>query len=222
MKRNTYLIFIGSLFFFYTGTLYAAFDLKVTANPEIALPGERIEYTLIVTNTNTSQLTGVVLQSLISNSLTVNYLNLTDVGDGGTCPGTSCQSNERITWNLGVIAANSSRTVRYEAVVQTGNSAPLEGTVLTTQIDLSTDSGDTTVNKDVTITQTPGLDLGIAVNRDPVAPGETLTYIVNFGNRGTTNQLNNKLRVVLRISMVQLLRVADPTAVLWSGTWVHC
>ena len=195
MKRNAYLLFIGSLFCFYTGTLHAAFDLKVIANPETALPGERIEYTLIVTNTNTSQLTGVVLQSLISNSLGVNYLNLTDAGDGGTCPGTTCQSNERITWNLGVIAANSSRTVRYEAVVQTGSSAPAEGTVLTTQVDLSTDSGDTTVNKDVTITRTPGLELAIAASRNPIVPGETLTYIVNFGNRGTTNQLNNKLRV---------------------------
>jgi uncharacterized repeat protein (TIGR01451 family) len=203
----------------HAGTLLAAMDLKVTASPSLVLPGERIEYTLTVTNTGTTALTGVRLESLFSGFVTVSEANLADIGEGGDCPGTGCNPGERITWDLSgqPLPAHSSRTVRYETVVQGGASAPAEGTLLNTQVDLFSDSGDITVNKEVTTTLVEGLELSLTADRDPVVPGETLVYTLNFGNRGTANQLNTLLRVPVPVGTSYVADSASEGGSLVSG-----
>ena len=79
-----------------------AVQLFMTANPKPALPGERIEYTLTVTNTSASPVTGVTVKSLFPETVTARKANLNDIGEGGDCPGVSCDTGERLSWDLSV------------------------------------------------------------------------------------------------------------------------
>ena len=162
-------------------------ELYMTVNPDPVVAGERIEYALTVTNTSAQPVTGVEVQDLIPEFVNVNSYHLPD---GGTCPGGTCQAGERISWSLGTLAAHSSRTVRFEG--STGSNATA-GTLLRNQAVLVTDAGRATASTDIEITPAAGLELSMTDDRDPVVPGENVTYTVAFGNRGS-----NVLTVGLR------------------------
>ena len=167
-------------------------ELHVAVNPDPALPGEQLEYALTVTNTGSQAVTGVVVKDLFPEFVNVNY---TLIPDGGTCPVSSCQTGERISWDIGTLAAHTSRTVRFEATVQ---NATVAGTVLDNLATLTTDVGRATAQTAVPVASGPGLELSIVDDRDPVVPGEQVTYTVVFGNRGA-NVLGVKLRAPLPV-----------------------
>ena len=196
-------------------SLLAAVDLKVTANPDPVLKGGRLEYTLTVTNTNNTAIDNVVVKDLFSNSVAVNYQLLPD---GGTCPEGGngiCYAGERIHWTLGTLAAHTSRTVRFEAAVA---SNAVAGTVIGNLAELTYTGGNLSVSTDVTVAAAAELDLGITEDRDPVVPGEDVTYTVTYGNR-STNILGVTLRAPLPAGTAFVSATAGGSVVNGAVEW---
>ncbi len=140
-------------------------------------------------------MTGVVVEDLFSDAVGVNNIHLPD---SGTCPygnNTPCYAGERIQWTLGTLAAHTSRTVRFEAGVSNAG-AVQTGSVLRNLATVSSSSGRASARTDVPIANAAGLDLGITEDRDPVVPGENVTYTVTYGNR-SSNVLGVTLRAPL-------------------------
>ncbi|MCF6252577.1 MAG: hypothetical protein L3J75_15130 [Methylococcaceae bacterium] len=193
MKR----IIVIILYFCFSGQLLAAVNLVMTSNPEFAVLGQRIEYTLTVTNTNASEITGVVLQNSYPRFVTVDGFKLTD---GGLCSrGLTCQTEDQITWNIGTLASQTSRTIRFEARVQSATNIPANGTIITNSATLNYVGGSDTAISNVTAITAPALDLEITADRSPVVPSENITYRVTYGNRSTVNQLNTVLRAPIPV-----------------------
>ena len=189
-------------------------QLQVTANPDPVVAGERIEYALTVTNTGTQPVTGVKVTDLFPES---TYVYSYYLSDGGICSGGSCQAGERITWDIGSLAAKESRTVRYEAVVN-GNTTQ----VMTRDLaSLTYDSGSVPASASslVVIGSAPGLELSIAANRDPVVPGETLTYSLAFGNRSINQVDEVTLRAPLPAGTTFVSATAGGKVEVGAVTW---
>jgi uncharacterized repeat protein (TIGR01451 family) len=124
-------------------------------------------YTLTVSNTTALPVTGVVVHDLFPQFVNVNY---TLIQDGGTCPGTSCQTGERISWTVGTLAANSSQTLRYQATL---GSSLEDGTVLRNLASVVYDVG----------YGSSDLDLGIGTVIDSDEDGLPDSWeLLNFGN----------------------------------------
>ena len=90
-------------------------SLTITANPDPVEPGERIVYTLTVSNLGASTLANVTLTDLVPNNTTVARI---DISAPGTCPfGVICLAGSTLSWSLGSLAPGVSRTVQFTAVV---------------------------------------------------------------------------------------------------------
>ncbi len=216
MKKNIFRAFMALVLIMQAESLLAAVDLKVTANPDPVLAGGRVEYTLTVTNTNNAAINNVVVKDLFSDNVSVNY-NL--LPDGGTCPennNTPCYAGERINWTLGTLAAHTSRTVRFEADV--ANNA-VAGTVISNLAELTYTGGTLlSTTTDVTVAAAAVLDLGITEDRDPVVPGENMTYTVTYGNR-SSNVLGVTLRAPLPAGTTFVSATAGGSVVSGAVEW---
>ena len=106
----------------------APLTLSVVSDPENSLPGDTLSVNYTVNNTTTLDRAGIVLQAVVPEY--VNSFSETLVTNGGTCPGTTCEPREIITWNLGILPANASDTVSIPPVISSGGSAPPLGTLI--------------------------------------------------------------------------------------------
>jgi len=59
-------IFCVTFCLFFSGQLLAAVNLVMTSNPKLALPSQRVEYTLTVTNSYVSSIMDVVVHGFFS------------------------------------------------------------------------------------------------------------------------------------------------------------
>jgi uncharacterized repeat protein (TIGR01451 family) len=101
--------------------------LTMTANPDPVQPGERVVYTLTVSNLGASTLTGVTLTDLVPKQ---HHRCPTRHLDPGLCAFAQiCPAGTPLSWSLGSLAPGLSRTVQFSAVVDTEN-APAAGTVI--------------------------------------------------------------------------------------------
>ena len=165
----------------------AALILSMSAGPDPVQAGETVHVEYVVTNTDSVSRTGIVLESTVPD-------HIISIGEGfitggGDCTGVGCDSGETITWNIGTLAAGAGVTFNMPPVVTTVGGGPPDGTVilfdgrvLEGAVEKATDSASVIVEVDRL------LELTVAEELDPVAPGVQQTYTLNFGNRtsGTT------------------------------------
>ena len=96
------------------GAANAALELSLSANPSPAEPGETINLSLTVSNTDSFERSGVQIQ--MEYPLGLNNLREAAISGPGDCintvsSGNLCEATETLVWSLGPIAAGRSRTV---------------------------------------------------------------------------------------------------------------
>ena len=96
--------------------------VTVSVTPDSAQPGAVLGGTLTVTNGNSFERANVVVR--MRYPVGMQSLAHGAISDGGTCVvnliyGGYCDESEILTWNLGTIAANSTRTVTLPPVIAT-------------------------------------------------------------------------------------------------------
>jgi len=163
--------------------------LGVEFNGNPVRPNERGIVQLTVSNRGATPLTGVVLQARVPVSVvsfSANYLT-----GGGTCIVVSnnslCDPGELMNWNLGTIAAGGGTTVSVPIFVL-GSSAA--GRLLVLEALVNDDGTNRTVlQANVAMDTDNPLSLSVSDDKNPVAPGDLLTYSLTYGNRAASSNI---------------------------------
>ena len=157
-------------------------DLNVylSASNHVAGPGERIIYSITVTNTGSVDLfnAGVAVQLPES-------IDAFGPPPGWFCGNSSnCAANELVSWTVGTLPLGQSRTTTFNPRV--GSAAPEE--IITISVTATADGqDDATALLDVQVDPTPLVRLSIAPDPGPAVPGEPFTYTLTYGNTGSTS-----------------------------------
>ncbi len=173
-------------------------QLEIELNPDPAQVNEMLNTQLTVTNNSADTLFGVSLVLRFPEHL--NSLSQDTLSDGGSCPNvissfSLCVNREFAVWNLGNMRAGSGVTVTLPPVVTNGTPS---GTLITFDAVVVEDNGARARDSRTVMVQTaPVFDIAVDTDVNPVAPGEFLTYFINYGNRSNVSTTNTHLRFPL-------------------------
>jgi len=172
----------------------AALDLSMTANPDPIGLQDLLTYTLTVTNRRAVDAAGIVLLMRVPEGL-YGTAGCRAVSDAGILPA-GCAAGEDIEWDLGGLAAGASRTVQFVGLVTVG---PLPDGSLIHATARVADATGAAARAEVTTTveNTAPLVLTLDEDRDPVGFGDTLEYVLRFGNRSASPLLTTTLALTL-------------------------
>ncbi|MEU7524351.1 S8 family serine peptidase [Saccharothrix sp. NPDC042600] len=162
-----------------TSTPVQGLDVDVTAAPSPAAPGSTVTFTVTVTNSGATTITGadvaVDLAGLLDDAL---------LGTTNATSGTVTVNGQTLSWT-GDLAAGSTATITFTATVHdpVGGDGSLAATATST-----TPGGPpapVTLAVQVAVPQ-PGMAITKTVDRRSAAPGDTVTYTVTATNTGAT------------------------------------
>ena len=171
----------------------AAITVSVEANPDPVLPGETIYTAITVGNTGNSVSGTLTLQLRYPDHLP--NLSRSQISDEGSCNGSTCRTNDLVTWNLGNIAPGASITVTLPAFVVSNTT---DGTIITFDAKVFEDAGnESTASHSVVVQSASVLDIAVDENSNPVAPNQSLTYTITYANRSAVNTTNTQLKFPL-------------------------
>lgn len=174
---------------FWSLTTNAALNLRIELNPNPARPGEVVLAQLTVGNDGAAAVTGVSLQATMPAN--INSINVSVAMPAATCiqgnTSGACDPTERVNWVLGTIPAGGGVTVSLPLIVATAAPA---GTVITLAGDLLVNAiSNQTASATTTVSTGNALSLSVDEDKDPVAPGATLTYTLTYANRDATSNV---------------------------------
>jgi uncharacterized protein YciU (UPF0263 family) len=176
----------------------ASLSVALELNPDPVRPQEVMTLALTVTNRGATDLLGVTAEMVVPRGIA--SFNDALATDTATCNRTLlvstglCDPRERMTWEIGQLNAGTSVTVR---LALTSAADVPAGAVITFDASATDASGlRATGSGSVVIADQPLLELALRADRDPVAPGEILTYAISFGN---PTQVNQAPTTVLRV-----------------------
>ncbi len=155
--------------------------------------GDQTPLRLTVTNRSGSALSGVQVELFYPVGLASGSEVL--LTDGGNCTdfgtATICNSGERAVWTIGDLGVGEGKTV---ALTPFTPSAITNGD-LVSLVARGSAAGTTErwVRRALRNDSGRALDLRVDASQEPVAPGENLTYELNFGNRGSSASSNTEL-----------------------------
>lgn len=172
-------------------------NLVLEINPDPARPGETIEASLIVSNTGGSSLGPISLELVLPMAIDPFLDNLAS-GTGRCGPNQiqTCNPGATVTWPfIGNIAPGEAIAVRVPPIVAAGTA---NGTELT--FTANAGAPGLTASETYTVVVQTGTgpapyDLALTADREPVAPGTTLTYTATYGFRAVAGQADTVLRV---------------------------
>ena len=95
---------------------------------------------------------------------------------------------------MGNLDPGESRTLQMAAEVDSGSSAPADGTLIFTGASVNYDGGSESTSQSVVVDNTPMVMLGMSDSPDPVVPGDQLGYTVIYSNRGGASLSNVVLK----------------------------
>jgi len=152
-------------------------QIAMVANPDPVRPGETMDVEITVSNTGLFEATGAFVRLSIPDHLSF----LSDSLYSGDCPSTGCESQERAYFDVGALAPGEGLT--YSMPFQVSGTT-LDGTVVSFLAELGDASGNRayTATSFVVEDDRP-LELAISEDRDPVVPGDILTYAATYGVR---------------------------------------
>ena len=157
-------------------------SIEKTADKSSAKVGDKITYTLTLSNTETATVPveNAVVTDVIPSGLTFEYGSV--MLDGSTTSNFTYDENTRLlTVNVGSIEPDASRTVTFVATVN----EDAYNTTIQNLATLTSDNTEPVQDKDDGVVVTDGMtDLSInkSVNKSSARVGDTLTYTVEVSN----------------------------------------
>ena len=152
-------------------------NLRVTktAEPQSAIPGDLLNYSIRYENTGGSDAHDVVIKDIYNKSLT--FLTSDPAPDTGTVD----------RWSLGVLKMGESGRIQIQARV---SALALPGSIITNQVELMCKENSSAIS--IINTTVGGNDLNITkrASANCVSPGKNLTYSITYRNNGSIKQTN--------------------------------
>jgi uncharacterized repeat protein (TIGR01451 family) len=142
--------------------------------PDPVFAGERITYTITVSNAGPGTAEDVVVTDAVPAATTVD-----EILDGGT------ESGGVITWNLGTLAAGASATVRLVVVVDVNHDGDVTNVASVASSTTDPDPSDDSATA-VTTDDPADVDLALekTVDETSAKPGDVVTYTIVVSNAG--------------------------------------
>ncbi len=171
-------------------------------------PGDTIDYTLSVTNTGPTMLTGAVVTDDIS--------LLVDDADPATLPTGLARSGDVLSWDVPAVPAGATVSVTYSAKVQAG---ALGATITNTAAPAS--AGGSCTASCTTTSHTPSWTLAKASDRPTAAtvhPGDVIGYTLTVTNTGPATLHGAKVNDDLSDVLDDAILLATPDGATLSGT----
>lgn len=178
------------------GPAGAALRVAIEARPDPVRPGESIQVVVHLSNDGTTNVASATLSTTLP--LQIEAFSEGLVTGISTCNGGAdpvlCEPGESITSSFGTFQAGEGASISFPAVVLSGGSAPADGTVLTfTTTGTATGQTPAVANGSVVVESSPALDLTLEAERDPVRPGDSLTYFLHYANKSASTSLAGTL-----------------------------
>jgi uncharacterized repeat protein (TIGR01451 family) len=168
--------------------------LAIAASPDPVEPGEMMTISLTVTNQSESTSDAVRLELAFPSE----FSDLADnaLSDGGDCTDVSgvatfCDGGEIAFWNLGNLPPGRGRTVTLPPSVLSSVVPPAVISLDSEVFENGMTRG--TANLTVAVESMRRLEMSVDADREPVTPGEELTYHLAYGNRSDTATTNTTL-----------------------------
>jgi len=187
----------------------------MVANPGPFRVGDLFTYTLTVTNRRAVEAAGVALLMPVPEGL-YSTAGCRAVTDCGTVPAACCAGRD-IEWDLGGLPAGGSRTVQFVGLVTVASLA--DGSLIhaTARVEDVTGAAART-GVTTTVQSTAPLVLTLDEDRDPVGFGDTLEYVLRFGNRSAAPLLTTTLALTLPAGTT-VLDAGGATVTGGTATW---
>ncbi|MGW6444859.1 DUF7927 domain-containing protein [Lentzea sp. NPDC055074] len=155
-------------------------DIKKSTTKTTANPGEQVPYTVTITNSGATDITGLS----VSDDLTQVLDDATFNGDQAATSGSISYTAPKLTWS-GDVGKGTTVTLTYSVTV--GN--PITGDHQLRNVVVSSAGnclvGSTDPDCSTTV-NTPGVKIEKSVDRQSANPGDTVTYTVKVTNTGKT------------------------------------
>ena len=154
--------------------------ISISATPDPVKPGERVFYTVTITNRTANTVNGWLVSATVPDHTTVIWSDRS----GGNCSSLStCGPGATISWNIPNLGAGQSESVTFAALVDSVN-APPNGTLLHSVATVASNNagGGASASSDVVVSAAPPMLMGLVDGPDPAAPGAPLTYTLTYGN----------------------------------------
>lgn len=155
--------------------------LGIAMNADPARPNEGLRTALTVSNRSDTPVFGAVLRvRMPTDGLRFTYPAL--LSDGASCSN-YCDPYEFITWNLGTLAPGGAVTVLLASPVANGYAS---GRLIVLESELFGDGVPMAIGRHtVALDGDNALTLAVHADKDSVAPGESVTYVLDYANRST-------------------------------------
>ena len=153
-------------------------------SPDPVQPLQNITYTITYSNTGESTATNVI----ISDTTPTNTTFVSASPSPASAP--SVGGTGSVSWNVGSVAPGGSGAVTLVVKVNAGvgNGTQIVNDTYSIDSDQNAPSGGNAVS--TTVQGTIALSFTKSDNPDPVAPGETLTYVLTVTNNGNVASVN--------------------------------
>jgi hypothetical protein len=150
----------------------------VSATPDPVAPGQSVTYQITVSNPGSSATGPFAVYATVPNGTTVPA----GLAPNANCSGGSwpCQPGQQVYWGIG-LNAGASETLQFAALVDSGTSAPANGTVLTTDVTCGGWGGQ---GQGVAVVGAAGPSLAVTAPGE-VSSGAEYTYTLTYANGGT-------------------------------------
>ncbi len=166
-------------------TVEKAFAFVMTAHPNPVRPGHRIFYSITVSNQGKTPISQV--ENMQDPTPPYGKFNAAEITGNGSCNAAVCSNGLYVQWQpFGTLNPGESHTL-YLALAVNGSAVdgviPPDGTSIHNGASINHDGGTFAgASQDVQTLSTAGVMLSIDEDRDPVKPGDQLTYTLTLSN----------------------------------------
>jgi uncharacterized repeat protein (TIGR01451 family) len=197
----------------------APLSLQLVASPDPVRPGEQVNLEMTVVNHGGTDLAGVKVWLA-----TPSYVQWYENSDALPLPDGAAYAyvnpGDAEVWTLGTLSAGQSRTVVVAAEVYSGSSAPADGTLIpVTAMVVAGNGASAAASASVVADNTPVVRVTLDADRNPVGPGESLSYTLTYANPANVSAPNAVLRALVPLNTT--FQSASDGGAVNSNNWVE-
>lgn len=173
-----------------TVNVQADLSLAKADNPDAVAAGETLTYTLTISNTGSSDATGLTVTDTLPSGVTL--VSATPTQSSGPNP---------LVSNLGNLAAGGSTAITVVVTVDSSTRGTITNTATVAANEFDPNTANNTDSEPTTVNAEADLAISKSDDPEPVVAGETLTYTLVYTNHGPSDAQGVTITDTLPVSV---------------------